>query len=192
MRKFTLRSSFLTFNNIFSCFRKQQSGFKRKGMIVKEKSPLHQIYWHRIIVRFCIDMMKFQFSVLTLQLDEAHNIKERATNTAKAAFELRGKYRWCLSGTPLQNRVGELYSLIRFLGSDPFSYYFCKNCRTYFCTKGWTDTAMWKAKNATANRCIGGSATSDLVTVRLLILNFVGFYRTTACRLWSLPHGACK
>jgi DNA repair protein RAD16 len=33
-----------------SCFRKQQSGFKRKGMIVKEKSPLHQIHWNRIVV----------------------------------------------------------------------------------------------------------------------------------------------
>ncbi len=51
-------------------------------------------------------------------LDEAHNIKERSTNAAKAAFALDGKYKWCLSGTPLQNRVGELYSLIRFLGGD--------------------------------------------------------------------------
>ncbi|KAF5371952.1 hypothetical protein D9615_008067 [Tricholomella constricta] len=93
-----------------SCFRKQQSGFKRKGMIVKEKSPLHEIHWHRIV------------------LDEAHNIKERSTNTAKAAFQLKSNYRWCLSGTPLQNRVGELYSLVRFLGGDPFSYYFCKVC----------------------------------------------------------------
>ncbi|KAG2147944.1 SNF2 family N-terminal domain-containing protein [Suillus clintonianus] len=93
-----------------SCFRKQQSGFKRKGLIVKEPSPLHQIKWNRII------------------LDEAHNIKERQTNTAKASFELESNYKWCLSGTPLQNRVGELYSLVRFLGGDPFSFYFCKKC----------------------------------------------------------------
>ncbi|KAI9572417.1 SNF2 family N-terminal domain-containing protein [Boletus coccyginus] len=93
-----------------SCFRKQESGFKRKGHIVKESSPLHQIKWNRII------------------LDEAHNIKERATNTAKACFELDSNYKWCLSGTPLQNRVGELYSMIRFLGGDPFAFYFCKRC----------------------------------------------------------------
>ncbi|KIM45770.1 hypothetical protein M413DRAFT_440809 [Hebeloma cylindrosporum] len=99
-----------TYAILESCFRKQQSGFKRKGMIVKEKSPVHQIHWNRIV------------------LDEAHNIKERSTNTAKAAFELKANYRWCLSGTPLQNRVGELYSLVRFLGGDPFSYYFCKLC----------------------------------------------------------------
>jgi|SRR5882762_3683639 len=66
------------------------------------------------------------------QLDEAHNIKERSTNTAKAAFELNSKYKWCLSGTPLQNRVGELYSLVRFLGGDPFSYYFCKSAADPF------------------------------------------------------------
>ncbi|KAF5346937.1 hypothetical protein D9758_010160 [Tetrapyrgos nigripes] len=99
-----------TYAVVESSFRKQESGFKRSGKIIKEKSPLHLIHWHRII------------------LDEAHNIKERSTNTAKAVFEMSAEYRWCLSGTPLQNRVGELYSLIRFLGGDPFSYYFCKKC----------------------------------------------------------------
>ncbi|KAI0069235.1 hypothetical protein BV25DRAFT_1896248 [Artomyces pyxidatus] len=99
-----------TYAVLESCFRKQQSGFKRKGAIIKEKSPLHAVEWNRIV------------------LDEAHNIKERSTNTAKAAFELHAKFRWCLSGTPLQNRVGELYSLVRFLGCDPFSHYFCKKC----------------------------------------------------------------
>lgn len=33
-----------------SCFRKQESGFKRKGHIVKEASPLHQVKWNRIVV----------------------------------------------------------------------------------------------------------------------------------------------
>ncbi|KAG5639348.1 hypothetical protein H0H81_004069 [Sphagnurus paluster] len=99
-----------TYSVMESCFRKQHTGFKRKGMIVKEKSPIHEVHWNRIV------------------LDEAHNIKERSTNTAKAAFELKSNFRWCLSGTPLQNRVGELYSLVRFLGGDPFSYYFCKAC----------------------------------------------------------------
>ena len=55
---------------------------------------------------------------LFLQLDEAHNIKERSTNTAKATFELKAKYRWCLSGTPLQNRVGERELSSRSLETD--------------------------------------------------------------------------
>ncbi|KAH6915496.1 SNF2 family N-terminal domain-containing protein [Coprinopsis sp. MPI-PUGE-AT-0042] len=97
-----------TYAVLESCFRKQHSGFKRKGVIIKEQSPLHGIQWKRIV------------------LDEAHNIKERSTNTARAAFQLKGDFKWCLSGTPLQNRVGELYSIIRFLQGDPFAYYFCK------------------------------------------------------------------
>lgn len=93
-----------------SSFRRQNSGYRKKGELYKEKSLLHDIKWHRVI------------------LDEAHNIKDRSCNTAKGAFQLQAKYKWCLSGTPLQNRVGELYSLIRFLGADPFGYYFCKRC----------------------------------------------------------------
>jgi hypothetical protein len=39
-----------TYAILESCFRKQQSGFKRKGMIIKEQSPMHQIRWSRIVV----------------------------------------------------------------------------------------------------------------------------------------------
>jgi DNA repair protein RAD16 len=40
-----------TYAVLESCFRKQQTGFKRKGTIVKEKSPLHTVEWERIVVR---------------------------------------------------------------------------------------------------------------------------------------------
>ena len=59
-------------------------------------------------------------------LDEAHFIKTRSSQTANAAFSLIGCHRWCLSGTPLQNRVGEFYSLVRFLRLDPMGYYYCR------------------------------------------------------------------
>lgn len=35
-------------------------------------------------------------------------------------FALQSDRKWSLSGTPMQNRVGELYSLIRFMQADPF------------------------------------------------------------------------
>lgn len=67
-------------------------------------------------------------------LDEAHMIKDRSTSTAKAVFNLNSLNKWCLSGTPLQNRVGELYSLVRFLRVDPHAFYYCKrkdcNCKS--------------------------------------------------------------
>mmetsp|Transcript_8330 Transcript_8330/g.23887 ORF Transcript_8330/g.23887 Transcript_8330/m.23887 type:complete len:988 (-) Transcript_8330:202-3165(-) len=76
-------------------------------------SMLHQIAWRRIV------------------LDEAHCIKDRRSNTAKAVFALNARYRWGLSGTPLQNRVSELYSLVRFLRLSPYSYYFCRKCECH-------------------------------------------------------------
>ncbi|PWZ10925.1 Pre-mRNA splicing factor SR-like 1 [Zea mays] len=59
---------------------------------------------------------------------QAHFIKDRRCNTAWAVFALESECKWALSGTPLQNRVGELYSLIRFLQIFPYSYYFYKDC----------------------------------------------------------------
>jgi len=46
-----------SFAVVESCFRKQESGFKRKGHIVKEPSPLHQIKWNRIVVCFVSDTL---------------------------------------------------------------------------------------------------------------------------------------
>ena len=46
--------------------------------------------------------------------------------TAQGVFALHATFRWCLSGTPLQNRVGEFYSLVQFLRLDPYCFYFCK------------------------------------------------------------------
>ncbi|CAO3656547.1 unnamed protein product [Mucor hiemalis] len=104
-----------TYSVIETAFRRQEYGFKRtndEGMpvLVKAQSTLHKMQWHRII------------------LDEAHNVKDRSSNTARAVFNMNANFRWSLTGTPLQNRVGELYSLIRFMQADPFAYYYCKSC----------------------------------------------------------------
>ena len=48
-------------------------------------------------------------------LDEAQNIKRSASRAAQAAARLNTRHRLCLSGTPMENHLGELWSLFNFL-----------------------------------------------------------------------------
>ena len=48
-------------------------------------------------------------------LDEAQNIKNAATQAAQVAGELNTRHRLCLSGTPIENHLGEIWSLFHFL-----------------------------------------------------------------------------
>ncbi|SCW00588.1 LAFE_0C07514g1_1 [Lachancea fermentati] len=54
-------------------------------------------------------------------LDEAQNIKNKNTKAAKGCCALESVYRWALSGTPMQNSIMELYSLVRFLRISPYN-----------------------------------------------------------------------
>ncbi|KAK8106768.1 SNF2 family N-terminal domain-containing protein [Apiospora kogelbergensis] len=69
----------------------------------KKKSILHKIGWYRIV------------------LDEAHYIRNHSTIFYHACCELEAHSRWCLTGTPIQNRLEDIGSLFSFLRAAPFN-----------------------------------------------------------------------
>ena len=50
-------------------------------------------------------------------LDEAQRIKNWSTKTAQAIKKLQSRYAFVLTGTPIENRIDDLYSIINFI--DP-------------------------------------------------------------------------
>ncbi|CAD6448459.1 19c1cb6b-239e-4802-8012-564b4d8d53ef [Sclerotinia trifoliorum] len=79
----------------------------------EELGALHKINWRRVV------------------LDEAHAIKNNSARTSLACQNLKSVYRWCLTGTPLLNRLEELFPYLRFLKANysmdwkTFQQYFC-------------------------------------------------------------------
>lgn len=51
-------------------------------------------------------------------LDEAQMIKNPQTQTAQTVYQLKGKLRLCITGTPIENRLSDLWSLFQFLMPD--------------------------------------------------------------------------
>ncbi|XP_064418406.1 helicase-like transcription factor isoform X2 [Latimeria chalumnae] len=69
----------------------------------KWDSPLHKVQWLRVI------------------LDEGHTIRNPNAQQTKAALDLVTERRWLLTGTPIQNSLKDLWSLLSFLKLKPFT-----------------------------------------------------------------------
>jgi superfamily II DNA or RNA helicase len=67
------------------------------ALLPRDEEVLKAQHWHIVV------------------LDEAQNIKNAKTKAAISACALESSHRLCLSGTPLENNLGELWSLFRFL-----------------------------------------------------------------------------
>lgn len=66
-----------------------------------------------LVQRQCEKFSAFTFGYIVL--DEAQAIKNARSLTSKAIFTLKGLHRLALTGTPIENHVGELFSIFNFL-----------------------------------------------------------------------------
>ncbi|XP_067898712.1 helicase-like transcription factor [Heterodontus francisci] len=66
-------------------------------------SPLHKVNWLRVV------------------LDEGHTIRNPNAQQTKAALTLTAERRWVLTGTPIQNSLKDLWSILSFLKLKPFT-----------------------------------------------------------------------
>ncbi|KAF8167732.1 SNF2 family DNA-dependent ATPase [Crassisporium funariophilum] len=84
--------------------KRKKSGLFASGNIsVETPSALQSIHWFRVV------------------LDEAHCIKETGTVASRACCDLMADRRLCLTGTPVQNKLDDVFALIKFLRFHPFN-----------------------------------------------------------------------
>ncbi|KAG9074526.1 hypothetical protein FS749_013920, partial [Ceratobasidium sp. UAMH 11750] len=76
---------------------------KRRNKKTNGRGPLASTEWYRVV------------------LDEAQNIRNRATRSSRMMALLDSEYRWALTGTPVTNSLADLYGLVRFLHFSPFN-----------------------------------------------------------------------
>ncbi|KAI0861247.1 SNF2 family N-terminal domain-containing protein [Xylaria cubensis] len=68
-----------------------------------QSSLLFSVEWKRVI------------------LDEAHFIRNANSTMARAVCSLSASSRWAVSGTPVQNRLSDLASLLKFIQANPYN-----------------------------------------------------------------------
>ncbi|HSX04192.1 MAG TPA: DEAD/DEAH box helicase [Rhabdochlamydiaceae bacterium] len=95
----------------FSIYEHQgKERLKREEELAKQKI----IITSYALLRIDLSLLK-HLDYECIVLDEAQNIKNPKSQAAQAAFQLQGKFRLAITGTPIENRTEDLLSLFQFL-----------------------------------------------------------------------------
>ncbi|KAF2664318.1 hypothetical protein BT63DRAFT_460620 [Microthyrium microscopicum] len=97
----TLKNRLQTADIVLTTYNTLVQDFHQNGRRTPH-SVLHEINFFRVV------------------LDEAHIIRRKGTLFNKAVSELSAKSRWCLTGTPIQNKFEDIGALFAFIRARPF------------------------------------------------------------------------
>lgn len=87
----------------------------RQSRLARYSSPaFFTIVNYEQVIRDALDI-NLRLKPEVVILDEAQRIKNWATKTAQAVKRLQSRYAFVLTGTPVENRIDDLYSLMDFL-----------------------------------------------------------------------------
>ena len=108
---FNWESEIQKFAPTLSCLK--LSGVERKNFF--EKIPEHDVVItsYALIRRDIEELQKYEFRYIIL--DESQNIKNAMSQTAQSVKQLKAEHKLALSGTPIENRLEELWSVFDFL-----------------------------------------------------------------------------
>ncbi|XP_044072783.1 transcription termination factor 2 [Siniperca chuatsi] len=128
---------------------------KDADYVPSHSAPLLRVTWARVV------------------LDEAHNIKNPKVQTSMAVCQLRARARWAVTGTPIQNNLLDMYSLLKFLRCSPFDEY-----------------KLWKAQVDNGSK--RGRERLNILTRTLLLRRTKDQLDSTGKPLVSLPDRTCE
>jgi SNF2 family DNA or RNA helicase len=112
-----------TYDVILTTYGTLGAEFRRLEKFLKEKKDQGPREYDESPMRKLFPLLGPKSRFYRVFLDEAQCIKNRVTVAAQACCALKSTYRFCLTGTPMMNNVGEMYSLIHFLKIKPYNEY---------------------------------------------------------------------
>jgi len=91
-------------------------GIPEKRWRIYEDGPFFTLVNYEQVMRD-FDEINTRMKPDIIILDEAQRIKNWSTKTAQAIKKLQSRYAFVLTGTPIENRIDDLYSIVNFI--DP-------------------------------------------------------------------------
>ena len=88
-------------------------GSKRKEQFKEIEEADVVLSTYPLIIRDKETLLQHEYQYIIL--DEAHQIKNSQSKMTQIILQLKGTHRLCLTGTPMENHLGELWSLFNFI-----------------------------------------------------------------------------